>query len=313
MGRNKRVSDEAVLEAARAVFVEHGFGASTREVAHRAGISEAVLYQRFKTKVALFFAAMIPPPIEIPRVARGTPNLEKELGALATGMMRYFRDAMPVFLQVMTHPSFSLCDLAHRESHLKLHGLIDAIAACLERHRVRGAIRSDGARIPSQPRLARRRLRPRGRYRADGGVPEAQGNRRRGHARRAAPPRGRRSRRRIALLVRAGAVQSPAGATSQAGAGRQDLRLRLVLGCDERPLARRRRVRDGRLRPSARVPFPLARVVAHDRFDFSLANIFCFMLTSKAGWRKLVREVGLSIRDEGTFNGMWFAVLERPS
>jgi len=147
MGRNKRVSDEAVLEAARAVFVEHGFGASTREVAHRAGISEAVLYQRFKTKVALFFAAMIPPPIEIPRVARGTPNLEKELGALATGMMRYFRDAMPVFLQVMTHPSFSLCDLAHRESHLKLHGLIDAIAACLERHRVRGAIRSDGARI----------------------------------------------------------------------------------------------------------------------------------------------------------------------
>jgi hypothetical protein len=90
---------------------------------------------------------MIPPPIEIPRVARGTPNLEKELGALATGMMRYFRDAMPVFLQVMTHPSFSLCDLAHRESHLKLHGLIDAIAACLERHRVRGAIRSDGARI----------------------------------------------------------------------------------------------------------------------------------------------------------------------
>jgi hypothetical protein len=54
-------------------------------------------------------------------------------------------------------------------------------------------------------------------------------------------------------------------------------------------------------------------VVAHDRFDFSLANIFSFMLTSKAGWRKLVDEVGFSIEDEGTFNGMWFAVLERPS
>jgi hypothetical protein len=27
MGRNKQVSDEAVLEAAKAVFVEHGFGA----------------------------------------------------------------------------------------------------------------------------------------------------------------------------------------------------------------------------------------------------------------------------------------------
>jgi AcrR family transcriptional regulator len=48
MGRNKQVSDEAVLEAAKAVFVEQGFGASTREVARRAGISEAVLYQRYK-------------------------------------------------------------------------------------------------------------------------------------------------------------------------------------------------------------------------------------------------------------------------
>ncbi|MDD5307042.1 MAG: class I SAM-dependent methyltransferase [Deltaproteobacteria bacterium] len=45
---------------------------------------------------------------------------------------------------------------------------------------------------------------------------------------------------------------------------------------------------------------------------FSLANVFCFLLTSKAGWRKLAREVGFEIRDEGTFNGMWFAVLERP-
>jgi SAM-dependent methyltransferase len=45
---------------------------------------------------------------------------------------------------------------------------------------------------------------------------------------------------------------------------------------------------------------------------FSLANVFCLLLTSKAGWRKLAAAVGFSIRDEGTFNGMWFAVLERP-
>jgi SAM-dependent methyltransferase len=45
---------------------------------------------------------------------------------------------------------------------------------------------------------------------------------------------------------------------------------------------------------------------------FSLANVFCFLLTSRAGWRKLAGEVGFSVRDEGTFNGMWFAVLERP-
>ncbi|MFC2076882.1 class I SAM-dependent methyltransferase [candidate division KSB1 bacterium] len=45
---------------------------------------------------------------------------------------------------------------------------------------------------------------------------------------------------------------------------------------------------------------------------FSLANVFCFLLTSMAGWRRLAADVGFSIPDEGTFNGMWFAVLERP-
>jgi SAM-dependent methyltransferase len=45
---------------------------------------------------------------------------------------------------------------------------------------------------------------------------------------------------------------------------------------------------------------------------FSLANVFSFLLTSKAGWRRLAAEVGFSLVDEGTFNGMWFAVLERP-
>jgi hypothetical protein len=39
-----------------------------------------------------------------------------------------------------------------------------------------------------------------------------------------------------------------------------------------------------------------------------LANVLCFFLTTKAGWRTLAAEVGFSIRDEGTFNGMWFAV-----
>ncbi len=46
---------------------------------------------------------------------------------------------------------------------------------------------------------------------------------------------------------------------------------------------------------------------------FSLANVLCFALTTKAGWRRLVGEVGFTIRDEGVFNGMWYAVLERPA
>jgi SAM-dependent methyltransferase len=45
---------------------------------------------------------------------------------------------------------------------------------------------------------------------------------------------------------------------------------------------------------------------------FTLANVFCWLLTSKAGWRRLAREVGFTIADEGTYSGMWYAVLERP-
>jgi AcrR family transcriptional regulator len=49
MGRRKLVEDDELLAVARGVFVEKGIAASTREIARRAGISEAVIYQRHPT------------------------------------------------------------------------------------------------------------------------------------------------------------------------------------------------------------------------------------------------------------------------
>jgi AcrR family transcriptional regulator len=149
VGRTKQVSDEAVLRAARDVFVEAGFGASTREIARRAGVSEAVLFQRHKTKLDLFFAAMIPPAIELAdeRGARRNRGAKAELEALAVQIMKYFREAMPVLMQLVMHPSFNLADLAEREKRLPLHRLGEAVAACLERHRSAGAITADSGRI----------------------------------------------------------------------------------------------------------------------------------------------------------------------
>ena len=146
MGRSKQLSDEALLQAARETFVAEGFGASTREVARRAGISEAVLYQRYQTKIDLFFAAMIPPPIEL-AAGRSGRGLVADLGALAVEIMAYFRGAMPVLLQLVTHPSFNLADLRDRESRMPLHRLGEAVTACLERHRRQGAITADADRI----------------------------------------------------------------------------------------------------------------------------------------------------------------------
>jgi AcrR family transcriptional regulator len=50
---------EDVLEAAREVFAEHGLsGASTDEIARKAGISQPYLFRLFRTKKELFIAAV---------------------------------------------------------------------------------------------------------------------------------------------------------------------------------------------------------------------------------------------------------------
>ena len=146
MGRTKTVSDEAVLKAARDIFVEKGYGSSTREIARRAGISEAVLYQRYRTKLDLFFAAMIPPPLDLAERRGGGSGQDfaAELDGLALEIMAYFRNAMPVLLQLVTHPSFNMAELVDRETRLPLHRLGQAVAECIERQR---GITADADRV----------------------------------------------------------------------------------------------------------------------------------------------------------------------
>ncbi len=109
MGRPKLIQDDELLAVAREVFVERGIAASTREIARRAGISEAVIYQRHLTKADLFFAAMVPPALNVEDLLSPGAN---ELGVLehleeiALGMLEYFRELVPILLPLMTHPSF---------------------------------------------------------------------------------------------------------------------------------------------------------------------------------------------------------------
>jgi AcrR family transcriptional regulator len=115
MSRPKTISDDEVLRIACDVFREHGHTATTREIAQSAGISEAILYQRFGSKDALFFAAMH---------ARG-PDIEQLLGPevpvddahkyLRTVVRRlgeYFAEVIPLALRVMMHPSFDPASLS---------------------------------------------------------------------------------------------------------------------------------------------------------------------------------------------------------
>jgi len=58
MPRPVSIQDDVILRAAREVFLEKGWDATTSEIAAKAGVSHGIIFKRFKTKQALFQRAM---------------------------------------------------------------------------------------------------------------------------------------------------------------------------------------------------------------------------------------------------------------
>jgi AcrR family transcriptional regulator len=58
MPRPVSIQDDVILRAAREVFLEKGWDATTSEIAAKAGVSHGIIFKRFKTKQALFQSAM---------------------------------------------------------------------------------------------------------------------------------------------------------------------------------------------------------------------------------------------------------------
>lgn len=107
MGRHKTISDEEVLRVARKAFRNGGFAVSGREIARLAGVSEAVLYQRFDSKDTLFFAAMAPTEPDLTQIF-GARGEEGEAHAWIRGaverMAGTFEELIPLAVQVLLHP-----------------------------------------------------------------------------------------------------------------------------------------------------------------------------------------------------------------
>jgi len=58
MARPVSIQPDVILEAARKVFMTHGYKASTALIAKAAGVSEGTLFKHYKSKCNLFLAAM---------------------------------------------------------------------------------------------------------------------------------------------------------------------------------------------------------------------------------------------------------------
>jgi AcrR family transcriptional regulator len=107
MARPRTVSDEDMLSAARAVFLEQGAGASTAAIAERLGVSQAALFKRFGTKQELMVSALAPPAIPpfVPLVAAGpdvTQPAVPQLRAVALAVMRFLREMVPAMMVLTT-------------------------------------------------------------------------------------------------------------------------------------------------------------------------------------------------------------------
>lgn len=104
MARPVSISDDVILAAARDVFLAHGVRGTTAEVAARAGVSEGSVFKRWKTKEALFRAAMQGETVDdvgfivglMERVGQG--DLREQLIDLGIGTAEFFYKIVPLHM-----------------------------------------------------------------------------------------------------------------------------------------------------------------------------------------------------------------------
>lgn len=99
MARIPKITNQQILDAAREIFLQQGFGASTLEIAHAAGISEASIFKRFPTKEELFLASMGIPEksawVEKLDALVGKGNLKQNLIEICLQILEFNRQVVP--------------------------------------------------------------------------------------------------------------------------------------------------------------------------------------------------------------------------
>jgi AcrR family transcriptional regulator len=106
-GRPQTITDDQLLDAARAVFLEQGVGATTGAIAKQARVSGGVIFHRYKTKEALFLAVLdreahVPPALERLRAHAGKSALADTLFDVGMSVIEQAQAMMPFIMLAAT-------------------------------------------------------------------------------------------------------------------------------------------------------------------------------------------------------------------
>ncbi|TVR04722.1 MAG: TetR/AcrR family transcriptional regulator [Deltaproteobacteria bacterium] len=154
MARPRAITDEALLDAARAVFIRSGPGATTAEIAEAAGVSEATLFRRYATKDALFMAAMELPPEPgwaalANALAEDPRPLRERLEVLATALLDFFREIIPRVMVLRAAGIDLSCHMTQLAEPPPVKGL-KAVAHFFHREQRAGRVRPVDPEIPAR-------------------------------------------------------------------------------------------------------------------------------------------------------------------
>jgi AcrR family transcriptional regulator len=145
-GRPPTIDSERLLAVARDVFLERGIRATTLEVAERAGVSEGVLFHRFKSKEGLFSAAMDFDREAAPRrVLKAIEELEglepgEAIARLATTLVEVGRVALPIMMMSWSNPQPCAVNLFDKKRS-KLREILKGLGGYFEQQMQRGKLR----------------------------------------------------------------------------------------------------------------------------------------------------------------------------
>jgi AcrR family transcriptional regulator len=145
MGRPRLIETQDILEAARDTFLGEGVGATTGAIARRAGISEATIFKRFRTKADLFFAAMGFAEFDAHQTIadlRGEAPADQELETISLRFLEHLNQMVPVLTRLLAHPGFDAVELAEKFPEMPARTLVEAVAEYVESEQREGRIGS---------------------------------------------------------------------------------------------------------------------------------------------------------------------------